>query len=216
MHLQSLSFTLFAQGIPFLHMGSEFMRSKSFLRDSYDYGDWFNRVDFSKQSNFYNVGLPPAEKDKSSWPLIKSVIAGHQGRDQVSAEQIQFSSDVFKEMLAIRMSSSLFRLTSEQSIIDKVSFLNTDNEQLGLLVMRVDDTQGVAVDDNADSLMVIFNSSEEAQLFKYNSGSHSTKGYQLHPIQKSGIDKVVKQAKVTAEGFMVPPLTSVVFVKLRS
>ena len=217
MHLQSLSYTFFAQGIPFLHMGSEFMRSKSFLRESYDYGDWFNRVDFSKEDNFYNVGLPPAEKDKANWPLIKEVLAGHQGRDQVSAEHIKFSSEVFKEMLAIRMSSPLFRLTSEQSIIDKVSFLNSavskegEAQQLGLLVMRIDDTRGEPADDNTASLMVIFNSSAETQLFKY----VKTQGYQLHAIHKKGVDEVVKQAKVSEQGFTVPALTSAVFVKAR-
>ena len=229
MHLQSLSFTLFAQGIPFLHMGAEFMRSKSFLRDSYDYGDWFNRVDFSKQDNFYNVGLPPAEKDKANWPLIKQVLAGHQGRDQVSAKHINFSSEVFKEMLAIRMGSPLFRLTNEKDIIDKVSFLNAaapkegskegKEQQLGLLVMKIDDSVGVAVDSNYRSLMVIFNTSAKTQTFDYDfsddTNASSTQGYQLHPIQKSGTDKVVKQSKVTANGFTVPPLSSVVFVKQR-
>jgi pullulanase/glycogen debranching enzyme len=211
MHLQSLAFTLFAQGIPFLHMGSEFMRSKSFLRDSYDYGDWFNRVDFAKRDNFYHVGLPPAEKDQKNWPLIKQVLAGHQGRDQVNAAQIQFSSSVFQEMLAIRMNSPLFRLTSAKDIIDKVSFLNTENKQLGLLVMKIDDTQGVPVDENAASLMLIFNTSDKAQVFAYG----STQGYQLHPIQQNGVDEVVKQSKVTTAGFRVPPLSSVVFVKPR-
>ncbi|TWX66816.1 pullulanase-type alpha-1,6-glucosidase [Colwellia demingiae] len=231
MHLQSLSFALFAQGIPFIHMGSEFMRSKSFLRDSYDYGDWFNRVDFSKQDNFYNVGLPPAEKDQANWPLIKQVLAGHQGRDHVNAKQIQRSSNAFIDMLAIRMSSPLFRLTTEQSIIDKVSFLNAavskqddgkiSQQQTGLLVMKIDDTQGEAVDSKYQSLIVIFNTSDKTQVFNYtfkedfNSGlnSTSTPGYQLHPIQKKGSDEVVKQSKVTAKGFIVPPLSSVVFVK---
>ncbi len=238
MHGQSLSFTLLAQGIPFLHMGSEFMRSKSFLRDSYDYGDWFNRVDFSKQDNFYNVGLPPAEKDKANWPLIKQVLAGHQGRDQVNAEQIQRSSNAFIDLLAIRMSSPLFRLTTEQSIIDKVSFLNAgiskqakkegkekkSEQKTGLLVMKIDDRQGEAVDSKYQSLMVIFNTSDKTQVFNYNFkedfnsdfDSTSTQGYQLHPIQKEGSDKVVKQSKVTAKGFIVPPLSSVVFVKPRS
>ena len=226
MHTQSLSFALFAQGIPFIHMGSEFMRSKSFLRDSYDYGDWFNRVDFSKQDNFYNVGLPPAEKDKDNWPLIKEVLAGHQGRDQVNAEQIQRSSNAFIDMLAIRMSSPLFRLTTEQSIIDKVSFLNTgaskqggnlSAQKIGLLVMKIDDTQGEAVDSKYQSLLVIFNTSDKTQTFNYNFkgdfDSTSTHGYQLHPIQKMGRDEVVKQSKVTVKGFIVPPLSSVVFVK---
>ncbi|PKG86246.1 DUF3372 domain-containing protein [Colwellia sp. 75C3] len=231
MHSQSLSFALFAQGIPFIHMGSEFMRSKSFLRDSYDYGDWFNRVDFSKQDNFYNVGLPPAEKDQANWPLIKQVLSGHQGRDQVNAEQIQRSSDIFIDLLAIRMSSPLFRLTSEQSIIDKVSFLNADiltqgtkqgadkssEQQTGLLVMFIDDNAGEAVDDNYQSLMVIFNTSDKTQTFKYkvkeSFNVNRTQGYQLHPIQKQGADEVVKQSKVTAKGFTVPALSSVVFVK---
>jgi pullulanase-type alpha-1,6-glucosidase len=215
MHLQSLSFALFAQGIPFIHMGSEFMRSKSFLRDSYDYGDWFNRVDFSKQDNFYNVGLPPAEKDKNNWPLIKKVLAGHERRDHVNATQIQFSSAVFTELLAIRMNSPLFRLTSEKQIIDKVSFLNTavskkgGAQQVGLLVMKIDDTQGTPVDNKTESLIVIFNSSAEKKTFN----GIKTHGYQLHPIQKNGIDEAVKQAKVTIDGFTVPPLSSVVFVK---
>lgn len=219
MHSQSLSFVLFAQGIPFIHMGSEFMRSKSFLRDSYDYGDWFNRVDFSKQDNFYNVGLPPAEKDQANWPLIKQVLVGHQGRDQVSTEQIQRSSNIFIDMLAIRMSSPLFRLTSEQSIIDKVSFLNAgiSKQQIGLLVMHIDDTAGEVVDDKYQSLMVIFNTSDKIRTFNYNLkedfNASSTQGYQLHPIQKQGSDEVVKQAKVTKAGFTVPALSSVVFVK---
>ncbi len=220
MHLQSLSFALFAQGIPFIHMGSEFMRSKSFLRDSYDYGDWFNRVDFSKEDNFYNVGLPPAEKDQANWPLIRQVLAGHQGRDQVNAQQIQRSSNIFIDMLAIRMSSPLFRLTSEQNIIDKVSYLNTDNKQTGLLVMKIDDRVGEVVDDSYQSVIVIFNTSDKTQTFSYafNVGSavSSTQGYQLHTIQQNGADKVIKQSKVTGKGFIVPALSSVVFVKPRA
>lgn len=209
MHLQSLSFTLFAQGIPFLHMGSEFMRSKSFLRDSYDYGDWFNRVDFSKQSNHYNIGLPPAGKDKDNWPLIKEVLKGHQGRDHVEAKHIEFSAKVFEEMLALRMSSPLFRLTTAKDIIEKVSFLNTQNKQLGLLVMKLDDAQGLPVDDNVESLMVIFNTSTKAQKFAYDGADE----YKLHPIQQNGVDTVSKQSKSNNKGFTVPALSSVVFVK---
>jgi pullulanase len=209
MHLQSLSFTLFAQGIPFLHMGSEFMRSKSYLRDSYDYGDWFNRVDFSKQSNHYNVGLAPADKDQDNWPLIKAVQKGHQGRDQVQVKHIEFSAKVFEDMLALRMSSPLFRLTTAEDIIEKVSFLNTDNTLLGLLVMKLDDTQGKPVDVNAESLMVIFNTSTKVQTLTYTKANE----YQLHPIQQKGVDEVIKHSKADENGFTVPALSSVVFIK---
>lgn len=209
MHLQSLSFTLFAQGIPFLHMGSEFMRSKSFLRDSYDYGDWFNRVDFTKQSNHYNVGLPPAEKDQENWSLIQEVQEGHQGRDKVQAKHIEFSANVFEEMLALRMSSPLFRLTTAKQINEKVSFLNVDNQQLGLLVMKLDDTKGEVVDVNVESLMVIFNTSSDTQTFAYPQAS----AYQLHSIQQNSADEIIKHSKADKQGFTVPALSSVVFVR---
>lgn len=214
MHLQSLSFILFAQGIPFLHMGSEFLRSKSFLRDSYDYSDWFNRVDFSKQNNYYNVGLPPADKDQANWPLIKEILKGHQGRDHVEAKHIEFSAKVFEEMLALRMSSPLFRLTTAKDIINKVSFLNqrhnsTTTQQLGLLVMKLDDSLGQSVDDNVDSLMVIFNTSTKSQTFAYPQASK----YQLHKISQNSVDRVIKYSKADDKGFTVPALSSVVFVK---
>lgn len=207
MHLQSLSFVLFAQGIPFLHMGSEFMRSKSFLRDSYDYGDWFNRVDFTKQTNHYNIGLPPAEKDQDNWTLIQAVQKGHQGRDQVQAKHIEFSAKVFEEMLALRMSSPLFRLTTAKQVHEKVSFLNVDNQQLGLLVMQLDDTKGEAVDEKVESLIVIFNVSTKEQTFAYEGADN----YQLHPIQQNSVDVVIKHSKANKQGFTVPPLSSVIF-----
>ncbi|MDX2370240.1 MAG: pullulanase-type alpha-1,6-glucosidase [Colwellia sp.] len=214
MHLQSLSFALYSQGIPFLHMGTEFMRSKSFLRDSYDYGDWFNRVDFSKQNNNYNVGLPPSDKDQVNWPLINEVLKGHQGRDHVTAKDIKFSAKIFEEMIALRMSSPLFRLTRANDIIDKVSFLNmsknsTTDQQLGLLVMKLDDTLGDSVDDNVETLIVIFNTSTKKQTFAYSKAND----YQLHPIQKNSADEVIKQSKSDEKGFTVPALSSVVFVK---
>ena len=209
MHLQSLSFVLFSQGIPFLHMGSEFMRSKSFLRDSYDYSDWFNRVDFSQHNNYYNVGLPAADKDQSNWPLIKEVIKGHQGRDIVDVKHIQFSANVFSEMIALRMSSPLFRLTTADDIIKKVSFLNVDDSQEGLLVMKIDDNKGKPVDDNIESLVVIFNLNTEPRTFIYPQAND----YQLHSIQKNSVDLILKQSKADEQGFTVPALSSVVFVK---
>ena len=213
MHLQSLAFVLYSQGLPFLHMGSELMRSKSFLRDSYDYGDWFNRVDFSKQSNYYNVGLPPSDKDQENWPLIKEVLKGHQGRDHVTAKNIAFSAKVFEEMISLRMSSPLFRLTTARDIIDKVSFLNQGNpmttEQSGLLVMKLDDSIGQNIDDKIESLIVVFNMSSQVKTFAYPQAND----YQLHKIQQNSVDEMIKNSKTDEKGFTVPALSSAVFVK---
>ena len=48
----------FSQGIAYFHAGMELLRSKSMDRNSYDSGDWFNRVDWTLQDNFFGSGLP--------------------------------------------------------------------------------------------------------------------------------------------------------------
>ncbi|MEW6989623.1 pullulanase-type alpha-1,6-glucosidase [Colwelliaceae bacterium 6441] len=213
MHVQSLSYVMFAQGIPFLHMGAEFMRSKSFLRDSYDYGDWFNAVDFAKQTNNYNVGLPPADKDEANWPLIKKVLSGHKNRDKVSPKDIHLSAEQFKEMLKIRMSTALFRLTTDEQIKAKVRFLNratkTKPHQLGLLVMEIDDSQGESVDKEIQRVLVFFNMENTPQNFSYADAQH----FELHPVHQQSADSTVKQSKVLKNAFIIPPLTTAVFIK---
>jgi len=209
LHNQSLSFALLAQGIPFIHMGSELLRSKSFLRDSYDYSDWFNRVDFSKQDNFYNVGLPPAEKDQVNWPLIASVIKSNQGRDQVTPQDIQFASDVFAEFMSIRSQSDFFNLGTADEIINQVSFLNTGKkQQLGIIAMRITQSKPV-INHQIAEFMVIFNTSPKEQYF----ASSLAQGYQLHPVQAKGVDNVTKKSKATSQGFSIPAFTTAVFIK---
>src|SRR6185503_12518588 len=60
--MQNLGMSLlaFGQGVPFFHAGVELLRSKSLDRNSYNSGDWFNKLDFTYGSNNWGVGLPPA------------------------------------------------------------------------------------------------------------------------------------------------------------
>jgi pullulanase-type alpha-1,6-glucosidase len=214
-HMQSLSFAIFAQGIPFLHMGSEFLRSKSFLRDSYDYSDWFNKVDFTKQSNNYNVGLPPADKDKANWELIKKLLDKNEGRDIVSPSDIGFSAEVFKEYIRLRMNTPLFRLTNSEEIIKRVKFHNTGKDQkTGLIVMSINDSAQEKLqqlDDNISGLVVLFNTSTIAKTVSFENAER----YQLHPIQLNGVDDIVKQSTSNKNSFHVPALTTSVFIKKR-
>jgi pullulanase len=55
-----LAINAFSQGIAYFHAGIETLRSKSMDRNSYDSGDWFNRLDWTFQDNFFGSGLPPA------------------------------------------------------------------------------------------------------------------------------------------------------------
>ncbi|MDN3684921.1 DUF3372 domain-containing protein [Vibrio sinaloensis] len=43
-------------------------------RDSYDYGDWYNVVDFTRDSNNWNKGLPTKDKDLSNYDQITRAV----------------------------------------------------------------------------------------------------------------------------------------------
>jgi pullulanase len=209
MQVLSLSYPLLAQGIPFLHMGCEFLRSKSFLRDSYDYGDWFNAVDFSKQTNNYDVGLPPAEKDKDNWPIIANVLQKSEGRDHVTPAQISLSNQIFLDFIKIRSSSPLFRLRTAGEIIKRVSFPNAGaNHQAGLVVMQLDNTDAANnIDPAIKQIIVIFNNGAVKQTFAY----VGAKQFRLHPVQVKSADAVVKASSANTKGFTVPAFTTAVF-----
>lgn len=205
-HNQSLSYAVLAQGIPFIHMGSELLRSKSFLRDSYDYGDWFNKVDFSKQSNNYNVGLPPAEKDVANWELIKTLIANNEGRDTPQPKDIAFADSVFKEFVKIRMTNPIFRLQTADEIIKQVRFLNTGKDQQdGIIAMQIT----AAPNTKQQSVVVIFNSNDSEHSLLIESADK----YELHPVQQQGVDKTLRSASAKQNSLTVPALSTVIFVK---
>ncbi len=65
----------FSQGIAYYHAGIELLRSKSMDRNSFDSGDWFNRIDWTGQDNFFGTGLPPARDNAASWPLMRPRLA---------------------------------------------------------------------------------------------------------------------------------------------
>ncbi|MCF6751042.1 alpha-1,6-glucosidase domain-containing protein, partial [Escherichia coli] len=73
----SLATAMLGQGIPFTHAGVELLRSKSMERDSYDSGDWYNRVDYTLTDNNFDKGLPRKDKDGDNYPLIEQVLGKH-------------------------------------------------------------------------------------------------------------------------------------------
>ncbi|MBM32919.1 MAG: pullulanase [Rheinheimera sp.] len=209
----AIALPLMSQGIPFLQMGGDFLRSKSMDRDSYDSGDWFNYVDFTMQTNNWAVGLPLAEKNRDSWDSIATLFLNPQ--TQVSSTDIMFASDVFAEFLAIRSGSPLFRLTTGQDVMDRVGFHNIgSNQTQGVIVMSIDDGSGLTdLDPMHDALVVMVNGTAQEQ-------SHTVPtatGFDLHPLQQASVDTNVSMASFTAgtdEGtFTVPAYSMAVFVK---
>ena len=201
-----------SQGIPFFQMGGDLLRSKSMDRNTYDAGDWYNKVDFTFDSNNWNVGYPLDQGDLSDEDLVS--LAASPFTDAGMTE-MEFASNVFNEFLEIRQTSKLFRLTTAQDIIERVGFHNIGKRQTqNLIVMSIDDGTGLAdLDTAVDAIVVVVNGSDSEL-------SHTVAtaaGFELHTVQQNSVDTTIASASF-AEGdnegtFTVPALSVAVFVK---
>jgi pullulanase len=199
---------LLAQGVPFLHSGQDLLRSKSVDRDSFDFGDWFNRQDFSKMDNNWAVGLPNAEKNQGEWPDITELFDNP--NSQVTAEDIQFASQHTLEMLQVRGSTVLYRLPTAQAIVDRIEYFNTGPDQVpGLIVQGIDGCVGGDLEPEFGYVVNILNANDEDQTIEL----FTDQTFELHPVLQSSVDTVVQTATHGAGGFFVPARTTAVFVK---
>ncbi len=202
-HNVGLSIVSLAQGVPFFHAGSDMLRSKSLDPNSYNSGDWFNKLDFTYQSNNWGVGLPVNQS--GNWSIMEPLLANPALKP--SRTDILNSVHYLQEMMEIRQSSSLFRLRTAAEVQSKLKFLNTGPNQIpGLIVMVLADTDG-------SRIVVLFNANDQAQTFS--ESSLAGLRFMLHPVQTWGHDPVVKtSAYNNASGtFTVPGRTTAVFVR---
>ena len=187
------------------------LRSKSLDRNSYNSGDWFNRLDFTYQSNNWGVGLPPAGDNQANWPIMQPLLANPNLRP--TSQDILRSLARFRELLEIRKSSRLFRLRTAAEINARLSFANGGPDQIpGLIVMRLSDRVEPDLDPNAEEIVVLFNANDEAQTVKL----ADTRGrrFKLHKSQRTSDDVVATDSRfVAGQGaFVVPARTTAVFV----
>jgi pullulanase/glycogen debranching enzyme len=64
----------FSQGVAYFHAGVDTLRSKSLDRNSYNSGDWFNRLDWGYADNNFGVGLPMQADNGSNWSLMSPLL----------------------------------------------------------------------------------------------------------------------------------------------
>ncbi|KAL5994639.1 Pullulanase 1, chloroplastic [Asimina triloba] len=213
------SLVALSQGIPFFHAGDEILRSKSLDRDSYNSGDWFNRLDFSYESNNWGIGLPPKQKNEGNWHLIKPRLADPSFKP--SKSNVLAALENFKDLLRIRYSSPLFRLRTANAIQERVRFHNTGPSWVpGVIAMSIEDgSEGMPglsqLDPIYSTIVVIFNASPKEVAFA--SPALKTRKFELHPIQLTSADELVKNSSYEAASgrFIVPPRTTSVFVEAR-
>ena len=213
MQLLALSVPALGEGTPFFHAGGELLRTKDMEADSYDSGDWFNRVDWSMTTNYWGMGLPNAGKNKDRWNIMRPLLArtdltpGH--------AEIALASGAFCDFLRVRASSPLFRLRTAEDVQARVRFLNTGPmQQPGLIVMTLADVAGdrPSLGSKWKRIVVLFNSNPGEVTFRYPVLAQWTLA--LHPAQAAGTDTIVKQARFdrAQAAITVPGLTTAVFV----
>ena len=185
MNTLSLATTALSQTPSFWHAGADLLRSKSLDRNSYDSGDWFNRLDWTGADNGFGHGLPPAADNSAKWPIQKPLLAN--AALKPAATDVATASAAAQDLLKLRFSTPLFRLGSAAQINAKVSFpvSGTADAHAGVIVMRIDDTVGTDVDPALKGLVVVVNASNTpvAQVVPALSGA----ALSLSPVQASGV-----------------------------
>jgi pullulanase-type alpha-1,6-glucosidase len=202
----ALSIVMLSQGVPFFHAGDDILRSKSFNPNSYNSGDWYNKLDWSYESNNWGVGLPP--EGTGQWDIYKPLLA-----DPALAPaktDIEFASAVFREYLQIRKSSKLFRLETAEQIRDVLSFYNNGPDAIpGLIVMHLNDINDI--DPVYEEIVVLFNAQPDEVTFS--DSAFTGKNFVLHSIQQASSDELVRNSKFDPSGgtFILPGRTTAVF-----
>ena len=212
MNTLALATTALAQTPSFWHAGADLLRSKSFDRNSYDSGDWFNTLSWSGSDNGFGHGLPLYAENGSTWPVLQPLLANVALKP--TAEEVQHASALARDLLRLRYSTPLFRLGSAELVNAKVSFpvSGTADAHPGVIVLRVDDTVGPDIDPHLRGLLVVLNATPST--VEQHVPGLAGVDLRLSPVQAAGADEVVR-ASAWAPGtatLTVPARTAAVFV----
>jgi pullulanase len=202
----------FSQGIAYFHAGTDILRSKSMDRNSFDSGDWFNRLDWTYQDNFFGTGVPPKAENGESWSLMKPLLVDP--RNRPAPADIALARDMFSDLLKIRSSSTLFRLRTATDIKARLSFPNSGPGQNPVVLVGHLDGRGYA---GAGFKEVLYFINVDKMAQDVTLAQEAGKAYQLHPVHAApgAADARVRNSAAvdTKTGrFSVPARTAVVWV----
>ena len=203
---------MFSQGTAYFHAGVDTLRSKSMDRNSYDSGDWFNRLDWTYTDNYFGTGLPPKIDNEADWPLIAPMLRN--ASIKPTSTDIMWTRDAFKDLLQIRNSTPLFRLTSAAEIKQRLTFYNVGSTQIPtVLVGHLNGAN--RADADFKSLAYFINVGKRAEHISV--AALAGQKCVLHPVhlQSNAADKRISataSCDAATGTFTVPPRAAVVFV----
>jgi pullulanase/glycogen debranching enzyme len=200
----------FSQGIAYYHAGQDILRSKSLDRNSFESGDWFNRLDWTYQTNYFGAGLPPAADNGKDYGLIKPLLANPVLRP--APADIAFARDTFRDLLRIRASTTLLRLRTADDVKQRLHFFNTGPDQVPtVLAARIDGAGYPGA--SFRTLVYLINVGVQPAMVR----GPASMALTLHPVQASPTAADPRPAQASydpANGqFSVPARTAVVFVE---
>lgn len=212
MQLLGAALVAFSQGVAYYHAGIDVLRSKSLDRNSYDSGDWFNRLDWTYRDNGFAAGLPPKPDNGKDWPLLAPLLRAP--GIQPSPDDIAFMRDAFRDVLRIRASTPLFRMDDAAEIRKRLRFENAGPAQDPAVIIGHLDGTGMS-DAGFAEVIYLFNTSPRPKQLAL--PAQRGKRWRLHPVQASrdAADARVRDGARYAshEGmFNIPGRSAVVFV----
>ncbi len=213
-HVLALSTVLYAQGMPFLHAGSDLLRSKSLDRNSYDSGDAFNAIDWTGATTTMGLGLPLAADNRESWGVMRDRLENPLLRPD--ADDAAFATAAVQDMLRVRADTPLFRLRTAEDVLARLAFHHTGADATpGVIVLELrDDLDGLPdLDPAVDRVVVVFNASpERVNLTVPDAAGHY---WRVHEELREGADAETLRGAAIYAGSgraTVPAWTTAVFV----
>ena len=208
----ALGLNALSQGVAYFHAGGELLRSKSMDRNSYDSGDWFNRLDWSGRDNGFGAGLPPARDSGQDYALLRPLLADPAIKP--GPAQIDWTRRVFLDQLRIRASTPLFRLADPQEVRRRLVFHNTGpDQQPGVIVGRLDGAG--RADAVFERVLYVVNATEAPTALAL--PAEAGFSWRLHPMQRAAgaaDARVRTETRIDAArgAFRVPARSVAVFV----
>jgi pullulanase/glycogen debranching enzyme len=195
----------FSQGVAYYHAGIEGLRSKSLDRNSFDSGDWFNRIDWSDRDNGFGSGLPPQKENGRDWALMRPLLADASLKP--APADIAQSRAIFLDLLKIRASTSLLRLRSAADIEQRLRFVETGNTQL---IAASIDGQGY---EGARFKRLVYAINAAATPLEFTLADARGQALILHPaIQADARARQESRFDIATGRFTVPPRTALAWV----
>ena len=205
----AMSLVILGQGVPFFQAGDDMLRSKDMDQNSYDSGDWFNKIDWTGQTANWGIGLPIASQNGGQWSIMTPLLSNPAYTPQ--PQDIAHSAAGFQEFMQVRYSSGLFRMATFAEVQKNLTFLNTGPNQVpGLIVMRLDANGGHY--GAYKHILVVFNATTEQLTFA--DSSLQGMNLRLHPVQRNSSDPLTQQSSFDSKAgaATVGGLTTAVFV----